>query len=451
MDSIYSINIERAVLSAILFDYELMEDAKTVLKAQDFYLPAHKVVYDVMMKLYDAGLPIDEEFIRKRCNPKEVDDSIFIELLSANPITNVSAYLKEIKDGSIKRELCTLATTIKKATLEEGMSADDALIKVGQEYDRICDDGSSNDLKTMAQEVLEFEESFSNIQDKPTGFPTGFSALDRAGVIYEPGDLVIIAARPSIGKTSLVETMIEEYVNKHNIGVLFDSLEMPTQKIIRDLIAVFNEESKSDLKRGVVKDIKKYKETLYKLKTTPNLIIHDKSYVPIEYLRAKARKIFRKNPHIKIWFIDHFKYISSTGRDRAYEVGVMTKILKSVAKEFGIVVVALSQMTRPKEKATSYRPTIQDLRESGSLEEDADIILLPHREDYYKRSEKNYYEKPITDGEIIIGKYRSGESKIVRTQFNAPIGKWGVFPIVEYEKSYTSAGDNDGVEVPIQM
>lgn len=450
MDSVYSINIERAVLSAILFDYELMEDVKTVLKSDDFYLPAHKVVYGVMIALYDSGLPVDEEFIRKRCNPKEVDDSILIEIISANPITNVAAYVKEIKDGSIKRELCTLATTIKKATLEEDMSADDALIKVGQEYDRICDNGN-NELKSMSQEVSEFEIEFGNIQEKPLGFPTGFTPLDRAGVRYEPGDLVIIAARPSIGKTSLVETMIDEYVNVHKIGVLFDSLEMPTKKIIRGLVAVMNEESKSDLKKGLVKNPQKYRETIQLLKTTKNLIIHDKSYVPIEYLRAKARKIFRKNPHIKIWFIDHFKYIRSAGRDRAYEVGVMAKILKEVAKEFGIVVVALSQMARPKEKATSYRPTVQDLRESGSLEEDADIILLPHREDYYKRSEKSYEEKTVTEGEIIIGKYREGESRIVRTQFNGAFGKWGTFPLVSYGLSYTNVQANDSVEVPIEM
>ena len=127
MDSVYSINIERAVLSSILFNPEEIEEVLGVLKHKDFYLPAHQKIFEVMENLHNQDLPIDEEFIRKRVNAKDVDDSILIEILSANPITNTMAYVSEIKDGSVKRELATLATTIKKVAIEDDIPAPEAV------------------------------------------------------------------------------------------------------------------------------------------------------------------------------------------------------------------------------------------------------------------------------------------------------------------------------------
>ncbi len=169
--------------------------------------------------------------------------------------------------------------------------------------------------------------------------------------------------------------------------------------------------------------------------------------MPIEYYLAKARKIFRKNPHYKIWMLDHLKFIKSSGNKQRYEqVGIITKSLKSFAKEFGITIILLSQMGRPDSKKVMYRPSMSELRESGDVEEDADIIILPHREDYYTRNQKDYVSKVITDGELIVEKYRDGESKICKTQFHGAYGKWGSFPVVEV--TYQSNSQNDDVEVP---
>ncbi|MFY9088941.1 DnaB-like helicase C-terminal domain-containing protein [Arcobacter aquimarinus] len=430
MNSIHSINIERVVLSSILFNPEEFEDIAEILKSKDFYLPAHKKIFEVMTQLSNEEIPIDEEFIRPRITAKEVDDSILIEILSANPIANSKAYATQIKDASIKRDLVALATTIKKVAIEDDISAAVALETIEDEFSKISliDNSSSN--KNLSEQMREFDENFNNLQNKPIGLEVGMKQFKNK-LIFEPGDLVVIAARPSMGKTSLLLKFMNYWI-KNDIGVLFDSLEMPSQKIIRRIIAAMNQENLSDLKKGVVKDIAKYRETFDFLSNTKNLILHDKSYVPISYLRAKARKILKKNPHIKVWAIDHLKYIKSKGENRALEVSTITKEMKAIAKEFGIVVIALSQLRRIDDKATKFRPQLTDLRESGSVEEDADIVIFPHRESYYDRTTKNKKEEPIHDADLIVAKCRDGEPFTVTCQFNGPTTSFGDFVSISY-------------------
>lgn len=278
--------------------------------------------------------------------------------------------------------------------------------------------------------MKEFGDIFATLRNEPIGIETGIRQFKNK-LIFEPGDLVIIAARPSMGKTSLLLKCINYWI-QNNVGVLFDSLEMPSQKIIRRFIAIRNQEKLSDLKRGVVQNIERYRETFNFLSNTKNFILHDKSYVPISYLRAKARKILKKNPHIKVWAVDHLKYIKSKGENRALEVSEITKEMKAIAKEFGIVVIALSQLRRIDDKATKFRPQLTDLRDSGSIEEDADIVIFPHRESYYDRTSKNKKEEPIHDADLIVAKNRDGEPFTVTCQFNGPTTSFGDFVNISY-------------------
>ncbi len=178
MDSVYSINIERAVLSSVLFNPEEIEDILGILKPKDFYLPAHQKIFEVMMKLHSDDMPIDEEFIRKRIDSKDVDDSILLEILSANPITNTLAYVREIKDGAVKRELTTLATTIKKVSLEEEVSANDALDVVQGELYKISTDSATSELKDMeviTGDTLSYIQKMKEMGNKHLiGETTGF-------------------------------------------------------------------------------------------------------------------------------------------------------------------------------------------------------------------------------------------------------------------------------------
>lgn len=204
MDSIYSINIERAVLSSILFNPDEIEDVLGILKPKDFYLPAHQKIFAVMEKLHNDDMPIDEEFIRKRVDQKEVDDNILIEILSANPITNTLAYVKEIKDGSVKRELATLATTIKKVAIEDDIAAAEAVDTVQNELYKITTDSASSELKDIHEitdDTLSYIKRMKELGGKHLiGETTGFYDLDKRTTGFNEGDLIIIAARPAMGK-----------------------------------------------------------------------------------------------------------------------------------------------------------------------------------------------------------------------------------------------------------
>lgn len=204
MDSVYSINIERAVLSSILFNPDEIEDVLGILKAKDFYLPMHQKIFNVMTKLHDLDMPIDEEFIRKKLDTKEVDDSVLIEILSANPITNTLAYVKEIKDASVKRELATLATTIKKVAIEEDIPASEAVDTVQNALYKISTDSASTELKNIeniTSDTLEYIKKMKKLGNKHLiGETTGFYDLDKKTTGFNEGDLVIIAARPAMGK-----------------------------------------------------------------------------------------------------------------------------------------------------------------------------------------------------------------------------------------------------------
>ena len=204
MDSIYSINIERAVLSSILFNPDEIEDVLGILKPKDFYLPAHQKIFAVMEKLHNDDMPIDEEFIRRRVNQKEVDDNILIEILSANPITNTLAYVKEIKDGSVKRELATLATTIKKVAIEDDIAAAEAVDTVQNELYKITTDSASSELKDIHEitdDTLSYIKRMKELGGKHLiGETTGFYDLDKRTTGFNEGDLIIIAARPAMGK-----------------------------------------------------------------------------------------------------------------------------------------------------------------------------------------------------------------------------------------------------------
>ncbi|GKT31891.1 replicative DNA helicase, partial [Aduncisulcus paluster] len=173
MDNIYSLNIERAVLSSILFDHEIIEDILGVIKPSDFYLPAHQKVFAVMEALNHDDMPIDEDFIRKRLDSKEVSDSILIEILSANPISNTMAYVREIKDGAVKRELTSLATNIKKLTLEDNISALEAVDQVQNDLYSITMDSASSELKDMDTIITNTREHIKKMQERGVSYLTG--------------------------------------------------------------------------------------------------------------------------------------------------------------------------------------------------------------------------------------------------------------------------------------
>ena len=459
MDSIYSINIERAVLSSVLFNPEEIEDILGLLKAKDFYLPAHQKIFDVMEKLHHNDMPIDEEFIRRKLDSKDVDDSILIEILSANPITNTMAYVREIKDGSVKRELATLATTIKKVAIEEEVPASEAVDKVQNALYQITTDSTTNevkDIETISSETLDYIKRMKEMGNKHLiGETTGFFNLDKQTTGFNSGDLIILGARPAMGKTALVLNMALKNVELGK-GVIIFSLEMPAEQLLLRMLSAKTSIPLQNLRKGDMDDLQwsnlsKSFEDLQNKK----LFVDDGGSLNINQLRARVRKLAQnQDNNISMIIIDYLQLMQGTsGKDRHLEVSEISRGLKLLAREMGIPVIALSQLNRGVESRPDKRPMLSDLRESGSIEQDADIIMFVYRDDVYKerdeaRKEKEakdkgeeykstFINKPVEEAEVIIGKQRAG-----------PIGTVKL----DFQKEYTRFVDKEySNEAPIEV
>ena len=446
MDSIYSINIERAVLSSIFFNPEELEDVLGVLKPKDFYLPAHKAIFEAIVKLHSEDMPIDEDFVRNRVDKKDVNDGVLLEILSANPITNTAAYVKEIIDASVKRELATLATTIKKVAIEDEISANEALDTIQGELYKISTNSATSELKdmqTVTSDTLAYIEKMKKLGNRYLiGQTTGFEALDKKTTGFNEGDLVIIAARPAMGKTALVLNMALKNVEQKK-GVIFFSLEMPAEQLMLRMLAAKTSIPLQNLRKGDMDD-KEWSilSAAFDDLNSKKLFVDDGGSININQLRARVRKLAQiQENNISLVIIDYLQLMQGLGnKDRHQEVSDISRGLKMLARELKIPIVALSQLNRGLESRPDKRPMLSDLRESGAIEQDADIIMFVYRDDVYKqrdeaRKEKEakdkgedykskFIDKPIEEAEIIIGKQRNGPIGTVKLDFHKALTKF---------------------------
>jgi len=425
------LNIERTVLSAVLFDYSIFEEL--TLKTDDFYHLGHQKCFECMTNLYNQNMPIDETFIQKEFQDKKLDENILIEILTANPVGKVSAYEEQIKENSKKRKLDKLSATTKKLALESETTSSDAIDTVQKELNAIDNDIPKT--RTISDIVDAFNKKVKLAKETngPIGLKTSISYLNNLVGAFEPGKLTVIGARPSMGKTALGCNFINDFLNPNlnpEAGVLCDSLEMPSEDIIKRLVACRNLESLTDLKNGEVRDYHKYHETLKFYATNQNFVLHDIRGLTFRQLAAKARKVFRtaqkQGKPLTAWLIDHIGKVRITNPiNKRIEMADGTQELLNVAVEFGVHLFILTQLNRDVTNRKSFRPQLSDIKETGTLEEDADIVIFPHRESYYQRADKSQQEALVNDAELIIPKNRDGQSGIVKTSFNGPFNLFG--------------------------
>ncbi len=443
MDNLYNLNIERAVLASALYDPYLLDDLAARIDSDVFYLPFHRHLFSTMVELSQEELPIDEEFIRGRMVKRgEFDEVAMLDLLSANPITNMDAYINDIAEKSRKRSLSSLAVQIKKEVVEEDEESSAVVGSIDKRLDEIMNIGSKINAKTAASYVEEMKEDMRMAEEagEIIGYKSGISSLDMKIGAFQEGDLVVIAARPSMGKTSLMTTMTDYALSKGH-GVLIDSLEMSGKKIMSRLVATRSGESLQNIKRGRVSDLDRFNAAVKFYSKSTLLHIHEESYIPIHELKAKAVQKFRKNPKIKYWFIDHLRYIKKPGVNIPNEINEITKELRRVGKQYGVVVFLLSQLNRANEQRTNKRAMLSDLRESGAIEEDADIIIFPHRESYYQRN-MDQREPVVAEAELNVGKNRDGEAGICKCYFRGSTTAFENYGEVVYEEA-TNYGHAD--------
>jgi replicative DNA helicase len=439
MENMYNINIERAVLSAIVFDPETYEEIASKLMPQDFYFPFHQHVFVSMEELNREEKPIDEEFLRsKLVSMGKFDEVAMLDLLSANPITNTAAYLTEIKAKASKRALATLATEIKKVVIEDDLPAEEVMNLVEKKLYEITQNNTNEDFRESKEITLAMMDEINRLKalgnSKLIGTDTGFKNLNDKTSGFGKGDLVIIAARPAMGKTALVLNMALKAIER-NEGVAFFSLEMPAEQLMLRLLSAKTSIPLQALRVGDLKDdqwaqLAAATDDL----ASKKLFVDDGGYATIHHVRSKLRKLKSQHPEITVAIIDYLQLMSGEGKEgRQQEVSEISRGLKQLARELQIPIVALSQLNRGVESRDNKRPMLSDLRESGAIEQDADIILFVYRDDVYREAQEKekemkakaegkeytseFRKKSEEDAEIIIWKQRNGPTGTVDLVF----------------------------------
>ena len=449
----YNLNIERAVLSSVIFNPETYEEIATKLTAHDFHLPFHQYIFTAMEELNQEEKPLDEDFIRSKLQSmKKFDEAAMLDLLAANPISNTSAYLSEIKAKSSKRDLTALAMEIKKVIIEDDLPVDDVMNLVEKKLYAITQSNISQDFReskeitlAMMSEVVRLKELGNS---SLIGTDTGFRKLNKQTSGFGKGDLIIIAARPAMGKTSLVLNMGLKAIER-NEGVAFFSLEMPAEQL---MLRLLSSRTSIPLQKLRVGDLTNEQWTHLSVATdelsSKNLFVDDSGYATIHHVRSKLRKLKAKHPEISMAVIDYLQLMSGEGKEgRQQEVSEISRGLKQLARELQIPIIALSQLNRGVESRDNKRPMLSDLRESGAIEQDADIILFVYRDYVYREQKDKEDERKAKEAgrpfvsklthedkektEIIIGKQRNGPTGTVDLFFQGQFTRFVDHPVFE--------------------
>jgi len=437
-DKLFNIDIERGVLSAILFggDYEKVA---AILKPKDFYHPFHQDVFEVMEILYKKEYPIDETFIKEELEKKsKFNVAEMSDIISTAPVEMVEIYAKEIKDKALKRDLVHFSNVVKQEVYEKvDERAIDIVEDVQSKLFKIAtenEDGDFKDMQLVAPLTMEYIKEQIAKDGLLTGLDTGFIDLNRKTSGFNEGDLIILAARPAMGKTSFVLN-IAANVLKNDKGVAIFSLEMPAEQLMLRMISSHSSIPLQDVRTGNLNDeqISILTETIDYF-STRKLFIDDNSIQNIHSVRAKLRKLKALHPELSLVIIDYLQLMVGDSKERHIAVAEISRGLKMLARELKIPIIALSQLNRGLESRPDKRPMMSDLRESGAIEQDADIIMFVYRDDVYKireakqaikeaekegkKADIQIVEKDIEDAEIIIGKQRNGPTGVVHLQFN---------------------------------
>ncbi|GKV75909.1 MULTISPECIES: SPI-7-type island replicative DNA helicase [Pectobacterium] len=429
----FSLEAEQSVLGALMLENNRWDDVVERIVAGDFYNRAHQQIFKAMQRLVESGQPIDlitlSESIEKA--PNNLFESIggfayLAELAKNTPsAANTNAYAEIVRDRSQARQLISLGKKIS----ADAMSTAQGRIKISdiaeQAEQALFDISEQREAKseTTVQEGLtlvanRLERNFS-IPDGITGTPTGYSELDKETCGLQDADLIILAARPSMGKTSLGLNFAENAIERISDKPIFIfSLEMPTDQLLMRMVASIAGVSVQAMRSGQLNDEEwgKISNALGVMKDWEDrLVIDDNSDLTPSLLRSRLRRFIRKYGKPSLVMVDYLQLMSSPGSEnRTQEISVISRSLKFIAKYFDVPLLALSQLNRASQTRADKRPTLSDLRDGGSLEQDADMIMFIHREEVY---DSNTSDKGLA--EIIIGKQRQGPVGTVKLAFDA--------------------------------
>jgi len=440
------IELEEAVLGAMMLEKDAYTRVCDILKPESFYEPANRKVYEAIQTLGARQMPIDmltvAEQLRLNNTIDEVGGPAFVSKLTARvgSAANVEFHARIVAQKYLARELISFAAIIENKAFDESNDVDDLLQEAEGKLFEISQRNVKKDVTQIDPVISEAIQQMQIAQNRSSGLSgleTGFHELDKMTSGWQNSDLIIIAARPAMGKTALVLSMAKNMAVTYNTPLAIFSLEMSNRQLVNRLISNVAEISGSKIKSGDLSPIE-WQQLFARIKylTGAPMYIDDTPSLSIFELRTKARRLVREHG-IKIIIIDYLQLMNASGMkfgSREQEVSMISRSLKQLAKELDIPIIALSQLNRSVEnRADGKRPQLSDLRESGAIEQDADIVCFIHRPEYYTKSGQDASGNDIRGlAEFIIAKHRSGAVGDVQLHFRAEFARfenWGEAPL----------------------
>ena len=420
----YNFLAEKILLSCLLINYEAVEITIKTLRVETFYFLNHQEIYKAIVQMYQKKVPINiisvNNFLKETgCLAKMGGTKVLLDLLNQIPnLVYLEEYIQLIQDKFLRRSLIKLSYE----AINSAYITNIPLEKILGEFERKSFK-LTNEL--MDEKKLTTAELFSTVfldlkqkalKPELPGLASGFYDLDSLTQGFQKSDLVIVAGRPSMGKTAFVLNITENILKNYKLPIIFFSLEMSKEQLIYRLLSSDTGISQTRLKLGNL-----YKEDWNKLKNSIQtysklpFILNDEANITISEIRSQIKKIIFEQTHIGLIVIDYLQLLLNSKikvDNRVQELSQITRSLKSLAKEFQIPIIALSQLSRNVENRINKRPILSDLRESGSIEQDADLVLMLYRENYY-----NLTTEKVVPAEVIIAKHRNGPLGIVKLSF----------------------------------
>ena len=411
----HSLEAEQSVIGSMLMDREAIITASEIVTADDFYQHQYGVMYESMVELFNEGKPVDLVTLQNRLKekdvPPEVSSLVFVrDIITTVPTSaNVKYYATIVKEKAVLRRLIRVNEEIANDCYLGRDPLETILADTEKKIFDLLQSRSSGDfvpIRQVALNVLENIEKASKTKETVTGVPTGFIDLDYKTSGFQPSDFILIAARPSMGKTAFVLNVVDHVAVKKGIPCMVFSLEMSKEQLVNRMLSMESNVDSQKLRTGTLTD-SDWDAVVEGVGIIggSKLIIDDTPGISISELRSKCRKM--KLEHgLGMVIIDYLQLMTGSGKssdNRQQEISEISRSLKALAREMQAPVVALSQLSRACETRTDHRPMLSDLRESGAIEQDADVVMFLYRDDYYNK------DSEMKDmAEVIIAKQRNG-------------------------------------------
>jgi len=431
----HNLEAEKAVIGCILQDNKALAASAEIVKPEDFYFDANREIYSISMELFNENTPVDMVTVSDRLTRYDKLDAVggitYLTSLAMSITTteNVVYYAKIIKEKAVLRKLSKTATAINSIAMAQDSETEKVLERATQMIIDVASDRDKSDIVPVSEIIMEtYQEMVENASnpDKLTGIATGFDELNRRCGGFHGGEFILIAGRPGMGKSSFAVNIAENVAIADGKTVAIFNLEMPKESILKRILCSQALIDANKIVTGKIEgdDWARIGRILDKLAAAP-LYIDDSSVVTVSEIRAKCQRL-KQTKGLAMVVIDYLQLMQGSGRSesRQQEISDISRSLKIMAKELGVPVIALSQLSRASESRQDKRPMLSDIRESGAIEQDADMVIFLYRDEYYH---KDTEDKGLA--EVIIAKHRAGETGTFKLGWK---GQYTKFINVEY-------------------